>query len=631
MTSTNARADPPDPPTLFILSAFVASRFHAESLVLALFSVRSHHPGSFVLLVDRASPHAIEREALPPRLRDGLRVLPLRPPVGSPNQREYGAYAAALNLLREAREAGWRVRDFDAFVFMQASIVLTEPLPLQRGTDSAPACSIRPLGALACPPSFECHPLQEGWKYHEIRTYLTGVGLRGNGSNAALSAPSVWHNSFVANREGVRSMLLSGRHRRPPAGGSNAFDHPRLGVSKFCSEHLTGEIVKALTGSASCVRGLPWRSTSRPFYRLHGSDFRVVLPADVVLSSVLRFADGNLDGSVSRRELLVAIKSDFAAWRELWGAACLAFPIASEPAVAAFIAGDSAKGGRGPPPLPGGVQLERELQLARQLRRNRTGDPRCDALSLAAFWADESAAILGRLPSSSRLMDFHRAGWLNDEHATPFKDPLTEPPGAGYWGRLAPAKPAKRSGGPHARPPERPQPHAGALSALEQYASRFTRRLFSLADADRDGTLSFTELSDASSGGHFFAPLLLPSCLELPRFSPQPTVEGSSAAEVSRARGGSAAADDYWSPTGWPSLYGAKLRSVDLEARLSRTMNQPKGDWRDGRTSGLVIKTLTTSALFYLRWSLAALTERSMASPHMNRRCSSLPFLSGVR
>ena len=62
-----ATADPPDPPTLFILSAFVASRFHAESLVLALFSVRSHHPGSFVLLVDRASPHAIEREALPPR------------------------------------------------------------------------------------------------------------------------------------------------------------------------------------------------------------------------------------------------------------------------------------------------------------------------------------------------------------------------------------------------------------------------------------------------------------------------------------------------------------------------------------------------------------------------------------
>jgi hypothetical protein len=60
---------------------------------------------------------------------------------------------------------------------------------------------------------------------------------------------------------------------------------------------------------------LPWKARTlwqrnvpeAGFYKIHGSSFQWVLPADVVLSSLFRLADADLDGRLTSSELAAAV------------------------------------------------------------------------------------------------------------------------------------------------------------------------------------------------------------------------------------------------------------------------------------------------------------------------------------
>jgi hypothetical protein len=126
-----------------VLSCHIRRVFDASILSLALFALRRYHPTCKVVLVDNSSPIPITQRALPavPWMRTNVAIV-----LNSPSTtREYGAYAKGLAFL--AGSVGeWSLERHEQFVFMQGSIILTQPVPaIGMEEESGRRCVMKPL------------------------------------------------------------------------------------------------------------------------------------------------------------------------------------------------------------------------------------------------------------------------------------------------------------------------------------------------------------------------------------------------------------------------------------------------------------------------------------------------------
>ena len=627
---------------LFVLSTYISSRFHARSLVLTLFSLQQHHPDSRVIIVDKASPVRVDSTVLPKPTGNGelmrwleTRIRFLRAPRETPTKREYGGYAHGLAFLASSTGV-WDKRNFEQFVLMQASVVLSEPVPRVDGED-ADGCAVRPFqnvgrvgGVL----------LRGVWRVRMIE-HLIGVGLlpanashlhpkdakrRNAAHGGGIRAMSANHNAVAASLDGLNQMLAS-PGTRLAAGGQSVFDHPKP-VLKMQSEFLTGVLITQLAqrhqrgtprSSWYCPQ-LAWRAPTRPenntpdsgFYKLHGSGFQWILPSDVVLSALLQLADANQDGRVSRAELTAAILGHPKEWSTLWHAACLAFPIGADSEAARFVVHG--------PELPRGQQLAAWMSRLRHAFLNGTrgaseftsSHSSCGHAYDSWFWAEKALimlampqntlarkmALTGTLPAPinlERTWDDYR----NDMYAEPFEDICRAPmqKDEPFWGAA------------------HPEPSVRPLPKLRRFAERLVDGIFADPVSDgRDG-LSFLELKRLFRRDGFLSSVVLPACLKFPTLGA--TIASKGAWHLRSFTNPRRSIRGYSSREPLPLMLDhARLLTFDFARRLEDTVvprwvsvapGQQRMQRWDSANNGRVLQCLVSAGLLYGRAAMACL------------------------
>lgn len=119
------------PRFVFIIACHIRSVFDARILSLVLFAIHRFHPLARAVLVDNGSPTPITHVRLPAATWISAATVAIVNNARS-TTREYGAYDRALRFLAGdvtgaiAEGSGWALQHFDQFVFMQASLILTE-------------------------------------------------------------------------------------------------------------------------------------------------------------------------------------------------------------------------------------------------------------------------------------------------------------------------------------------------------------------------------------------------------------------------------------------------------------------------------------------------------------------------
>ena len=651
------RRTPPPPPVppppssssddrriLFVLSTYVQTHFHARSLALTLFSLQQHHPSCRVIIVDKSSPAPISHSVLPTGGDGALaawfksNIQILRAPFEPTTKREYGGYAHGLAYLATSTGA-WDKRNFEQFIFMQGSMLLSEPVPPVAGAD-ADGCEVRAFQNVVKVGKLLLHGT---WRSRTV-DYLSGVGLLPINATkdvirdlGGLRAKSANHNAVAASLAGLQQ-LLAPPGTRLAAGGLSVFDHPKP-VVKMQSEFMTGLVINRLSSirrRAAATSGSPlapasnwhcpelaWRAPTKPenntpesgFYKLHGSGFSWVLPADVVLTALMQLADSNQDGRASRSELTAAILGRPAAWSTLWHSACLAFPLGADGEAARFVL-------HGPEP-PGGDELAALMERTRRKANATTQRDRavasneCGRLYDSWYWAEKALTMLdwsnntsvrrmaltGTLPP---LINFERT-WedpRNDMYSEPYLQeghkPLTkETP---FWGARA------RSTLDEARA------WRVGRRQLQRFAERLADGIFEGGASDERG-LTFLELRRLLRRDGFLSSVVLPLCLSYPSVGATVSPTGSwSVQEYTEPRRKVAG---YRSSKPLPlQLERERLVAFDFRRRLedtvaARWVSIAPGQWRQQRwdniNNGKVLQCLASSGLFYLRAALACL------------------------
>ena len=223
----NNHSSLPSEAVLFVLSAHVRHRFQAHSLVVALYSIAEFHPRSRVVIVDKASAVPITLSALPRPTGGGKEprraghhaershhtqlaawfeqsVHVVRLERDAPNTREYAGYAAGIAFLLKA-SGGWHPCRFTSFAFMQASMVLTEPLPSVVGGGAPLNCHVRALQTFG--PAYG-GILDTGMWVHRTAEYIHAVGLLGAHETQLL----LGKNASFALAKAVRARVLVCTH-----------------------------------------------------------------------------------------------------------------------------------------------------------------------------------------------------------------------------------------------------------------------------------------------------------------------------------------------------------------------------------------------------------------------------------
>lgn len=670
VAAPNASKLPPPPSDgriLFVLSAYVENRFHARSLMLTLYSLQLYHPKSQVVVVDKASPSPITHDVLPrvgmigdPTIADwfqkGVRIIRL--PREIPNKLEYGGYAAGLAFLATSTGA-WDKSNFEQFVFMQGSMLLSEPIPRVAGADAEGAwCVVR---AFQHTEWSKGSASVVGSKSSRMRsmTFLTGVGLL-DANASAKARRAVWrsnaanHNAISASYEGLRQMLapLDGRL---PAGGKSVFDHP-MAVAKMHTEFLTGVIVRLLAnrhlhrrqpiGVSSSCPPLVWRAQTHSakntpesgFYKLHGSGFNWILPSDVVLSTLLQLVDADQDGRASRAELLAAIIQRPGPWSVIWHATCLAFPFGADSAAAQFLVSG--------PPVLSGRRLASLLARARQQVKNvldrpdstdAQGHTSCGRRYDTWYWAEKALIMLHMTPTPSsarrvaltgtlpRTINLERtwADPFNDMYAEPFKDEVmmgSLRKGEALWGidAFSDVRDGPEPGVSSGREPRRnAKGKMVPTRELRRFAKRLTNEIFTYAGAGADERgLNFIELRRIFRRDGFLSSVVLPLCLIYPSIGY--TISATGVWHLRNATDPSWTRNHYRSRTPLPlQLNHSQLAAFNFAARLNDTVlprwvSIAPGMWRqqrwDNLDNGRVLQCLVSAGLLYARAALACLT-----------------------
>ena len=647
---------------LFVLSAYIKNRFHGHALAITLFSLQQQHPNCKVIIVDKASPEPITQLLLPqPRVDAGAdrwiahwfatSIKILRLPRETPNKREYGGYARGLAFLAGAK-GPWDKQNFEQFVFMQGSMILSEPVPRVTSKHSA-GCQVRAFQLVNKGFSF----LRSGVWLTRTREFLTGVGLLGANASAKslrkvldIESTSANHNALSASYEGLLQMLSTpdGADAKLPAGGTSVFDHPKA-VQKTHGEYLTGLIINRLA-QKSCPE-LQWRAPTSwqhntpdsGFYKMHGSDFSWIVPADVVISTLLQLADTNQDGRASRSELTDAILSRPSSWSTLWLSTCMAFPFGADKRAAEFVL-------NGPRP-PTGSALAALMARARLQLANRTGQwhqpllnqpvhASCGRPYDAWFWAETTLnildmktrvsarelAITGTLPAD---INFERT-WLdplNDMYSEAFRKPLLYGDlrrDEAFWGERAPDEVEKQL----LRGSKQP-----ATAELRLFSKKLVAGIFSAAaNGEAKRGLNFLEMKRLFRRAGFLSSVVVPSCLAFP--SVGMSVDPTGAWRV-RERINPGQRMRRWTPKHPLPLQvdHNRLANFSFEARLNNTVSvrwvsmapgQHRMQHWDDMDNGKVMQCLVSAGLLYARASLACLRCQFPASSESVPRTESL-------
>ena len=409
------------------------------------------------------------------------------------------------------------------------------------------------------------------------------------------------------------------------------FDHP-FAVEKELGEFLTGCIINRLgeqqaVPAHTCVTSLPWKSPLAPpgestpesaYYKIHGSSFAWIRPADIALTTLFRLADANQDGRITKPELKHAVTRSPSSWAVAWHAACHAFPLGSDAGAADFIK-------HGPKP-PSGAELASLILAARRVFvSSATAPPSpssgagntglCGHAWNAWFWAERMLTLLdlpppgqqlrlaklvlfGTLPPQVNLdvvyASIHRGSTLNDMYARPFVGGLLDlPHGEAFWG---PIDLLERDVQPAGR-----LPSVEESSQLHSFAQTLASSLFARArggSGEEAAALSYIQLQRAFRQDGFLSSVVLPLCLRFPRIG----------ADLTRR----------WQPSGGIRFKNfsqqqvqkliqrtpEQLRAFDFERRLGSAL--ATHGW-DNPNNGRVLQVLLSAGLFYFRAALACL------------------------
>ena len=473
--------------------------------------------------------------------------------------------------------------------------------------DDAHRCAMKPLYVFAEP-----KVALRG----AMRPYLDRVGL-GNVSSRAIAGvqePFASHSSVVATLDGARLLL------RPPRGTHSVFGavEPKL-ASKVLAEALAGVIVNRISLIASngaamgcAASSIPWKGSrvggytedAQPRYlkaaigyrKVHCSDWMRMHASDVTFTAMLRFADENQDGLMSRRELALSITERPAAWAYALRATCLSFPFGRDMSLRRFIERGPAWPGVGEPV----VSIMRSARFRHQ-REWAISSP-------CMFWAEEALALLFVLPTSTAQLQAQI-----EQAAEPLIGTLTRKLSGKdrFWRPLE----YPRRNGSHT---ESRSNHDGQALGRE-----LAEALFAMSDTDGDGLVSFDDLKVAVSKPSSTSSILVPACWRAGGWF------GALLSE--RSTGPGLAARKNNGPkliprrasllaAGIPQLAPDQLAAVDFEARLRnlQTFGRAKM-YHSWQSSNGLAQSLSAGSLLYARAALCC--ERCAGS--QERRCSS--------
>ena len=643
---------PSDRRILFVLSTYVGNRFHARSLMLTLYSLQLHHPKCKVIIVDKASPTPVSHDVLPgPHVgavgdaamaawfQHGVHIIRL--PRETPNKMEYGGYAAGLDFLATSTGT-WDKDKFEQFVFMQGSMLLSEPVP-RVADEGAEGCEVRAFQLTEWSKGTASVVGSKSSRSRAI-AFLQGVGLL-TANTSAESRRAVWrtnaanHNAIAASHKGLHQLLVP-LNARLPAGGKNVFDHPKA-VAKMHTEFLTGVIVKLLAGQRQGGKALKcpplaWRAPTHVanntpesgFYKIHGSGFNWILPSDVVLSTLLQLADADQDGRASRAELIAAILRRPGPWSSIWHAACLAFPFGADGAAAQFVLrGPRLLSGRRLALLVARAREQVKSVLDRPDSMEAQGYSSCGRRYDAWFWAEKALMMLDGTPRMARRMamtgtlpqriNFERtwADPLNDMYAEPFQDEMMMgllQKGEAFWGVRDGQEPGV--GAVH----ERLRNSGGDViptRELHRFAERLADAIFTDSSASAERGLNFLELRRIFRRDGFLSLVVLPMCLIYPSIGYR--ISSTGAWHLRNSTDPFRTINGYRSRTPLRlQLNDSQLTAFDFTVRLNSTVlprwvNIAPGIWRmqrwDNINNGKVLQCLVSAGLLYARAALACL------------------------
>lgn len=297
---------------VFILAAHVKTRHQGHLLVLTLFSIWKHHPGSSVVVVDNASPVPMQK-ALPKVFFDKHKekFLVVREEV---SRYEFGAYNRGLKFLAESK-GKWALANFKRFYYMQAQIYLNQPVPQHIPF----GCQMMPMMAGPGPPG-------DVKGKTLVTEYLSSHGLMDPPLNSLPTEGDhgTSHTSFVSDLAGakllIKTQALSGN-----------FTHKVTAI--FC-EGMLGVIINRLMQQSLKIKtcgqaSLGWDQKKGAFWtKLHGSGKGGFSKSDTMaLAELLRFADHDMDGRTSVEEFSSQIVAHPARFEQTWQSMCMMLPL----------------------------------------------------------------------------------------------------------------------------------------------------------------------------------------------------------------------------------------------------------------------------------------------------------------
>ena len=569
------------PERVVVLSCHISRWFDAIILSLALFALRRFHPTCKVVVVDNSSPIPITQDSLPAVTWMHTNVAIV---LNSPSRtREYGAYAKGLAFLASS-VGNWSLDRHEQFVFMQGSIILTQPIPtIGMAEADGRRCAMKPLYVFAAPRVSTTHS-------DPMRLYLSRVGLNKVSSEAVdgLQEPFVSHSSVLATLDGARLLL------RPPSGAQSVFGavEPMLSSKDF-AEALAGVIVNRISLIASngaatgcAASSAPWKASragsyiedAQPAYlnasnigyrKVHCSDWTRMSASDVAFAGIMSLADEDQDGLISRSELARSMTERATAWAYALRATCLTFPFGHDRALRSFVERGPAWPGMGEP-------LVSIVRSARR-RHQREGaiSPPC------MFWAEEALALNFVLPTT--LSKLHSQ---IGQAADALIGALGRKPSRQnrFWWRNV-GHPRQNGSDAVSR-----SDHDGATLKSRQalHGRELAEILFAMSDTDGDGLVSFDDMKVAVTKPGSITSILVPACWRAGGWL-------GALLKGGRTSPGLAA--------GVPQLAPDQLAAVDLQARL-RSLQARAKPWNFWHTSEKLSLSLSAGSLLYARAAL---------------------------
>lgn len=604
---------------IFIIACHIRSVFDARILSMALFALHRFHPEARAVLVDNGSPTPITHSRLPAAAWINAGTVAI---VNNAHckTREYGAYDRALRFLAGARagvaaEGSWGLHDFDQFVFMQASLILTEAVP---AIEASTQCAMKPLFTFA---------MGDKESLYRMQSYLGSVGLdrvfnvSAKSSTPRLQAmdpkwalePYVAHTSMLATQTAARLLL---GHPYSPYGYFHNVSQKL--ASKTSAEALAGVLVNRISlilsnGAANkcAVQGVAWRGSGRPgagyrqdaapayrslpvgYRKVHCSDWAHIIPLDVTLAALISIADSDADGLVTRAELARSIVQQPSISAQLHRATCLSLPIGQDSRLRQFVIG--------------GAQKRSSVPDAKPMSHAWDGQRSSGTSSRAAawmYWAQESLALLHQLPTNQSVVMAQIK-----RHAEPLMEPFVRSLSRSerFWGAGESADDTKRSD------------YNETVTGTQWHAAarEYAEALFGLADGDADGLLSFDELRAAARPSG-----LAPLCWRAGTW-----LGDAAATQTSGANGDAHSRQSRLTP----GVNASAEASIDFAGRLSslQTEFQSRKPYHSWLHSDVLAPSLIASSMLYLRASVCCLRscgvadERPVSAEADCRRCRS--------